>query len=1411
MALQKTTVSVAMGEGIDTKVDPYQIALGKLARLENSVFTTGKKLRKRNGTKKLASQLTNPRMLTSFDGELLAADDHFLYSYNEASDSLTQKGTLRSAVMSKQSIVRTTVSQTNADAAVNTGMTCFVWEVFATGVFYSIQDNITGQIVVSGAQLSTGQTPRVFALGTSFVIAFAQAAAYYYVTIPLATLTPGTQNLIDSGTTPFLIDGTVITSGAATQLCLAYGLGTNIKYRSLSTALVLSSAVVIATDLPTKGLGTWSNGTDFVVGYTTSSKAAFSVVSFGGSVIQNSVTIDGSGSGFGAITGSGTTVFYNKGTSVLLSTLPSYVPTAATLLYSAVALSSQAFTFSGDVYVGLFFPSSLQSTYFISDSSGYIAARFLSASAGDSPGKFFLPSISSLSPTKFLAPFLELSTSETTGVDSLTWDFYDPDYSYIASELGDNLHISGACLQMYDGKSLIEHGFNVYPEGMALYSAPFGGAIAPGTYQYLSTYEWQDNKGQVHRSATSLPVQPSNDTASNPSRTTSGDTGAAGTTTRTLGDLAFTSTTTAGSNILPVSAAAASQMYPGCKITSADGTTIQPNTYITAVGSTTITISIPAYASTTQAAMTCEYHLLVTGSTTAQSATVALGNVTQIQFFGMPVSGSATMAVSSTLGIQAGQVLSYPGVYFPGGATVLSIDTVNSTVTMSAAAFNTATYPVVFFEFITVPATTQLRVGMTLHDIGTFSTGTITLTGVIAPDAITINGIQYGFTSSSPTFPYEVDGSHMVHVGANNAATAQNLADAINKPYFGAALQIATQFAVGESVTINGVQFIAVTGTSSGTTFTIGATVADSVSNLAVAINATAAAKTTALIDPAFTASLLLTATIPISYSCTSPVAHVSLNPPAAFNNYDAGVVATVSNNVVTVTSKVTGVATNYTWAPNRPGQTASAHIALSPSTALSGGQDGVVVGEAVITAIDNAGNITLDQKATASISGDTFIVSNTFAVRADVAPLVLTAKSGVKQVLYRTTDNGATFFKVSSLDNDPTKVNQSFFDQSYDNLILANGSVYTTGGTVSDFPAPPCSTMANYDNRIFLRDDTNRGQVWLSKQVVPGQPVEFSNVPAFIFNVDPAGGDVTALSRLEDKLIFWKSNNILPIVGTGPADNGLNSSLTPPLLLPVDGGCSEPKSIVTVPTGQVFKSPKGIFLYTRKNETTYLGVEVESFNGNRVTSAYLAPGTTQIRLGLDNGQTLMHDYLYNQWGLFTNYDSIANVLFGGVQTFLGSDGWIRQETPGVFNDAGSYISQYIETGWLAVAGVQGFQRAYWFVLLGNFLSDHVMNIGIAYNYIQAFDQFPIQATQLGGDVWGRSDQWGTDPVFGGSAGIYQWRVFFSQQKTESFKLFFRDTQIPGDMAGEGYSLSGLNIEIAGKKGTWRPAANTSV
>jgi hypothetical protein len=92
-----------------------------------------------------------------------------------------------------------------------------------------------------------------------------------------------------------------------------------------------------------------------------------------------------------------------------------------------------------------------------------------------------------------------------TNVSQVTFDLTAPEYAVNHEELASNLHLSGGFLQMYDGNSVVEHNFHLYP--IFNVSNVVAGNINAGTYNYTVCYEWVDNQGNIHQSQPADPIE----------------------------------------------------------------------------------------------------------------------------------------------------------------------------------------------------------------------------------------------------------------------------------------------------------------------------------------------------------------------------------------------------------------------------------------------------------------------------------------------------------------------------------------------------------------------------------------------------------------------------------------------------------------------------------------------------------------------------------------------------------------------------------------------------------------------------------------------------------------------------------------------------------------------------------------
>lgn len=407
---------------------------------------------------------------------------------------------------------------------------------------------------------------------------------------------------------------------------------------------------------------------------------------------------------------------------------------------------------------------------------------------------------------------------------------------------------------------------------------------------------------------------------------------------------------------------------------------------------------------------------------------------------------------------------------------------------------------------------------------------------------------------------------------------------------------------------------------------------------------------------------------------------------------------------------------------------------------------------------------------------------------------------------LYRYSITQPIYYLVTSITNplvnNPAAEFVTFTDTFSNTSIAGSNILYTTGGVIENISPPPSNIFASYRSRLFMVDAEDPNLLWFSKQVIENTPVEMSDLLTIFIPPNFAGqqdvGPITALATMDDKLIIFKQNAIFYLVGDGPDNTGASSDFTNPVFVSAAVGCTNQDSIATTPIGLMFQTNKGIWLLGRDLSTSYIGAPVESYNGITITSSQVVPNTTQVRFTLASGSQkfIVYDYFYNQWSTFSNnlFSSVYSAtVYNNLYVCLTSvAGNIEPliETPGVYSDVlSSTIPMSFQTGWINFGGttqsggyaisLQGYERAYFFYLMGKYLSSHQLKIQIAYDY----DSTIVQTTTITPDA--------TNP-------IENWRIFFARQKCEAFQLTITELITT---PGAGLTLSGLNLMIGMKSG----------
>lgn len=536
MALQKQNVAIPLAQGVDTKTDDKQLPIGRLAILENGIFQSPLKAQVRPGYDGFGigvlgstTNISQGVSLATYRDELLASDSSYIRSYDQGNDAWSTRGKLYTLDITANSILRNNYQQSSQDSAIHSmGLQVFAWEDTQGGVRYSVVDINTGLQVVSNQLVATNAVkPKCYAIGNYLVILYVDPVAFilkYRAIVITDPVTLGTAiNLqTDINNTDYNYDASII----STRLQIAYNNNTGgITCFYLDAFLSASAKRTVGGDAASVCINvtgdsfqnvwvSYYNGTSvkaFIRDYNLSSTAvlATTTIETVASVRNLTANVQGvTGTFIYEISAAQTYNYFIRSNTM---TKTGTIGTAANIVRS-VGLASKCFYYNSHLLFLAAHESALQPTYFLIDSTGMIAAKISPQTGGGLTAKSILPEVNWVETGVYQISYLQndyVSTVDAniynnTGV--MTADLNFNSDAIISQTLGNNLHMSGGYLSMYDGVSVVEHGFHLYPENVSGATSGAGGSIAAGTYQYSVVYAWTDNFGQIHRSAPSVPI-----------------------------------------------------------------------------------------------------------------------------------------------------------------------------------------------------------------------------------------------------------------------------------------------------------------------------------------------------------------------------------------------------------------------------------------------------------------------------------------------------------------------------------------------------------------------------------------------------------------------------------------------------------------------------------------------------------------------------------------------------------------------------------------------------------------------------------------------------------------------------------------------------------------------------------------
>jgi hypothetical protein len=296
---------------------------------------------------------------------------------------------------------------------------------------------------------------------------------------------------------------------------------------------------------------------------------------------------------------------------------------------------------------------------------------------------------------------------------------------------------------------------------------------------------------------------------------------------------------------------------------------------------------------------------------------------------------------------------------------------------------------------------------------------------------------------------------------------------------------------------------------------------------------------------------------------------------------------------------------------------------------------------------------------------------------------------------------------------------------------------VYTSGGVLAADPWPAFSHSVVASTRFWVIDATNKGRVIYSKLFEDFIAPEHNSTLAINLGDER---DLTAIGKLDDKVIVFEPDDIHVIYGEGPDNRGQGQDFAVHYIS-TDVGCSDQESVVETPMGLLFYSaPRGFYLLDRNLQIQFIGKGVEDVAlGINVIAATLDPRKAEVRFLVEPdpdavqvdpagpdpdttavarpprpsfGNTLPADaclsfnYEEGTWLVYNNYAGRASTVYQRQYTRLLSDWSIWQESETRFDDPTGTNRTLLRSPWIRLSEqVQNYARLWRVTFLGRYLS----------------------------------------------------------------------------------------------------------
>ena len=342
-----------------------------------------------------------------------------------------------------------------------------------------------------------------------------------------------------------------------------------------------------------------------------------------------------------------------------------------------------------------------------------------------------------------------------------------------------------------------------------------------------------------------------------------------------------------------------------------------------------------------------------------------------------------------------------------------------------------------------------------------------------------------------------------------------------------------------------------------------------------------------------------------------------------------------------------------------------------------------------------------------------------------------------VKIIPYRTTVGGSLYYRddyfenwdgspggpaTPYIHNNRADLETITIDLKRPDVSLETQAVlFTDGGEIPPTPIPPVKYLTTWGSRIWAGGSARDEAIYYSKINQTNLMPEFSEL--FSTAIQDKPGRTTGLVGLSDKIIMSKRGRLFYAFGGGPDNLGINGSFSNFEEIPGVSGAVNGKSMVVNRSGVNYKSDKGLYTLTPGLETQYTGAAYEDEANTDILKAVTPIDSETIRFITPTG-IISYNNFFNSWSKDSSTElvPIDACLYANRFYALTASSLLRENLTKWTDDTTSYDFT-VETGWISLAGLAGFQRFYkLFMVMDNF-SAYSVKVSLAYDYGDYVDE----------------------------------------------------------------------------------------